>query len=271
MAAFNEDAWFEQQAERISKTRESPPPASERTRRAPCEPRSLGGASSGPTSVLSQCLTHALSWRRTSASKWPRRPPQGLESSPCVARTPSSGSDLSAPSNQTLSRRNNAVERTAVVVSGRGGRRPGIPGKVLWCDKCRKRKIKCSHQRPCSNCAARGLSAQCNAGLLPPDAMNAVSIAKTEPERGLIKAETGVSKDVIMSILLNLSPSVRDRFVPEISTSYAHLLRNTEKIKEAKLVAFCSADGELEDEADDVLPLPRLPLRSQWGTTNGFL
>jgi hypothetical protein len=71
--------------------------------------------------------------------------------------------------------------------------------------------------------------------------------------------------------LLNLSPSVRDRFVPEISTSYAHLLRNTEKIKEAKLVAFHSADGEQEDEADDVLPLPRLPLRSQWGTTNGFL
>jgi hypothetical protein len=63
------------------------------------------------------------------ASKWQRRPPQGPESSPCVARTPSSGSDLSAPSDQTLSRRNSAVELTAVVVSGRGGHRPGIPGK----------------------------------------------------------------------------------------------------------------------------------------------
>jgi len=32
------------------------------------------------------------------------------------------------------------------------------------CDHCRKRKIKCTRQRPCSHCVSRGLSSSCNAG-----------------------------------------------------------------------------------------------------------
>ena len=56
-------------------------------------------------------------------------------------------------------------------------------GRNLTCDLCRKRKIKCSRQRPCSHCAARGLSAQCNAG---PD--DAISIPKTDPDGGELVA-----------------------------------------------------------------------------------
>lgn len=82
--------------------------------------------------------------------------------------------------------------------------------------------------------------------------------SKLSPMLMLRMAEIGVSKEVIMSVLLNLSPSMRaviDEWVPQLSAMYVRLLRNNEAINELKLVAMHSAEPELciqEDEAHSV-------------------
>jgi hypothetical protein len=94
--------------------------------------------------------------------------------------------------------------------------------------------------------------------------------SKLSPMLMLRMAEIGVSKEVIMSVLLNLSPSMRaviDEWVPQLSAMYVRLLRNNEAINELKLVAMHSAEPELciqEDEAHSVEAITQRLGHEKW-------
>ena len=128
MAAFDEDAWFEQQAEKMRQQNLRVAATLIGAHEEPGGPEQR--ADKRPFTMFDPSPELAA---YGGASKWQRRPPHGPESSPRVAHrvqsTPGAEpSDLSAPSDLTQSRGGIAMQWTALFVAGRGLAGPGSPG-----------------------------------------------------------------------------------------------------------------------------------------------